>query len=258
MRSRYYESVNRLFDVQKKIVDIHPFLERVFPVAVAEDDQFMIYNVNPSIGHYRLVKRSAIPMPIPPGIRAAFPLESYGGRIACVVTGEVFDSLDGQVTIFHEFIHCHQFETCEQELKNSLEVFRQAQAVNDFMWEINYPFPYGDSQIANLYASFMQAVDEKLRDEALALRKLLKSKLKLADYEYMIWQEWKEGFAQFIENRIRSRLGLTVNQNGRTGSFSRVSFYAGGEGLVEILAADEPTLPENIEKLFHRMKLAHL
>jgi hypothetical protein len=37
--------------------------------------------------------------------------------MACVVTGEVFDSLEGIVTIFHEFVHCQQFETCERELK---------------------------------------------------------------------------------------------------------------------------------------------
>jgi len=32
--------------------------------------------------------------------------------------------------------------------------------------------------------------------------------LKNHDYEYMIWQQWKEGFARYIENKIRNTLNV--------------------------------------------------
>lgn len=30
--------------------------------------------------------------------------------MACVVTADVFSTMDGYVEIFHEFVHCYQFE----------------------------------------------------------------------------------------------------------------------------------------------------
>lgn len=89
----------------------------VFPIAVAEGGQFLFFDVEELGKSYQLVKKTPAPTPVPQGVRAAFPLECYDNRMACVVTGEVFDSLEGIVTIFHEFVHCQQFETCERELK---------------------------------------------------------------------------------------------------------------------------------------------
>jgi hypothetical protein len=86
-----------------------------------------------------LLMKATVPMPIPDGVRAAFLLESLNNCIACVVTSEVFDTLDGFVTIFHEFIHCQQFETCEAKLKGRLGIARKAQAAQDFMWELDHP-----------------------------------------------------------------------------------------------------------------------
>ena len=126
MKSGYCNRLQKIFYIQNKIVNIHPFLERVFPVALVEDDQFFVYDVDESGRRYVFVKRAPIPMPIPLKVRASFPLECYGGRAACVVTGDVFDSPDGYVTIFHEFVHCQQSEICEHELKQTLGIAREA------------------------------------------------------------------------------------------------------------------------------------
>ena len=48
------------------------------------------------------------------------PLAFWNNRIACVVTGEVFGEPDGYVFIYHEFIHCAQWDCCEQRLKEGL------------------------------------------------------------------------------------------------------------------------------------------
>ena len=78
---------------------------------------------------------------MPEGVRAAMPLDFWDNRIACVVTPEVFDQLKGYVTVFHEFVHCYQWETCEMRLKESLRVYQKSVEQKDFMWELQYPFP---------------------------------------------------------------------------------------------------------------------
>ncbi|MGC9348547.1 MAG: hypothetical protein ACP5JG_10455 [Anaerolineae bacterium] len=66
----------------------------------------------------------------------------------------------------------------------------------------------------------------------------------------MVWQEWKEGFARYIENLIRDKLGLPRNLDGRDGRMSRISFYAGDALLVERLGERDPALLVNLAELF--------
>lgn len=242
--------VQKVFEVQGMIQDIHPFLERLFPIALVEDDHFLIYDLEPHSRRYALARSVATPMPIPQAVRAAFPLEGYGNRMACVVTGDVFDTLDGYVTIFHEFIHCQQAESCEQRLKQSLGIARQAQDAGDFMWEINHPFPYAAPDFVQCYAAFLEAHD---LSEVEGIRQQLRGILKPHDYEYMVWQEWKEGFARFIENQIKHRLGLPENHGGRAQPFDRVVFYEGGAHYIGQLGLQIPDLAVQIEALFERM-----
>ncbi|BCX03836.1 MAG: hypothetical protein KatS3mg053_1774 [Candidatus Roseilinea sp.] len=250
MTSNHSNQLQKIFIVQESIQDIHPFLESLFPIAIVEDDHFLIYDTEPNDRRYTFIRKAATPMPIPQGVRAAFQLASYDNRMACVVTGDVFDEPDGYVTIFHEFIHCQQAEICEQKLKQQLSVARQAQAVNDYMWEINHPFPYAVPEFVRPYQSFLHA---HTLSEIESIREQLRGVLKQDDYEYMVWQEWKEGFARFIENRIRRRLGLPENHGGGEQPFSRVVFYEGGARYIEKLSMQEPELTVQIEKLFDRM-----
>lgn len=251
MKSGHERQLQVIFDIKKRIVSIHPFLEQVFPVALVEDDQFLIYDIDESGQRYVFVKSAPTPMPIPLKVRAAFPLECYGGRTACIVTGDVFDSLEGYVTIFHEFVHCQQSETCEHELKQTLEIARIAQTESDYMWEINYPFPYDSTDFSDLYTLFLDKLDNDRKGKVSEYRSRLKQILEKNDYEYMVWQEWKEGFARLIENRIKSRLGLVENHGGNRKPFDRVLFYEGGAGYIEFLGLREPRLLVEIEKLFH-------
>lgn len=84
-----------------------------------------------------------------------FPLSSYNGRVACVVTPEIFDEPGGIVTILHEFVHCYQFSTCEMDLKAKLAVARQAETEGDMMWEIEHPFPYEDQSFTVPFERFI-------------------------------------------------------------------------------------------------------
>jgi hypothetical protein len=253
MPERYLTSLQKIFQVQQDIQDIHPFLEKVFPIAIVENERFYIYEPDESRKCYRFSGEMATPMPVPTGVRAAFPLNSDGSRMACVVTGEVFDTLDGYVTIFHEFIHCQQFETCEQKIKQTLSVAQNALAAGDFMWEINHPFPYDDAGFIQAYAQCLALTPENDITALHAIRQELKHLLNQEDYEYMAWQEWKEGFARWIENRIQKRLGLPENYGGDRSPFSRVSFYAGGARTIDHLCRWFPGIETDLENLFLKM-----
>ncbi len=250
---RYGPGLDEIFAVQKKIRNIHPFLNKLYPVAIYDSGRFHIFE--PDLEKKSFVPAGDVPAPteVPDKLRAALGLDYDGGGIVCAVTGDVFDSLEGYVTIFHEFIHCRQWEEGEQDLKMELSVARSAAAKQDFMWELNHPFPYPDSQFTEIYGIFLEALKENRPQTVWNCRRFLREILNTQDFEYMIWQEWKEGFARLIENRIRIGLGLGENRGGREEPFDRVSFYAGGEGLIQLLVQEDPDLLEDLEGLFHAM-----
>lgn len=222
----------RLFELRDRIKDIHPFLDKLYPVAVAEGNRMFIFTPDEAAQRYVLDQEVPAEMPIPKGIRAAFPLGTYGNRMACVVSAEVFDDLAGYVTIFHEFVHCRQWETCETRLKSGLAVFNKAMAAKDYMWEINHPFPFEQAGFVEAYEGFLAAVAAGQDEDSLKARARLKKILAPEDWEYMTWQEWKEGLARFLENKVKDRFGLKENHGGLDKPFSRVIFYEGGSQLI--------------------------
>jgi hypothetical protein len=248
--SAYAESLRKVFQLREKIKPIHPLLENLHPVAIAEGENLLIFKPDESRKAYAFEVRTPAPVPISKGIRAAFPLEALAGKPACVVSGEVFDSLEGYVTIFHEFVHCHQFLTCEPRLKERLTVYRRAMEKKDFRWELQHPFPYADPFVGRTYERLLQALDSGDEAAVLESRGELRRVLPEVDYEYMVWQEWKEGLARYIENRIRVLLGLAQNLGGRQGELSRIIFYVGGEGIIQFLAGRDGNIPSDIEKTF--------
>ncbi|MBN2391453.1 MAG: NUDIX domain-containing protein [Anaerolineae bacterium] len=259
VQRKYAPHLQKIFKIRAQIADIArifalPLLTHVFPIAIMDADQFLIFDVDPSGKRYTFIKQAPTPMPIPQSVRAAFPLECYGGKPACVVTDDVFDTLDAYVTIFHEFVHCYQYQTCADKLKAMLNVARQAQAANDFMWEINYPFPYDAPDFVETYAAFLEAAAHQNYDDIRDCRARLRDILRAEDFEYMIWQEWKEGLARYIENRIKQHLDLPENHGGAAPPFDRVTFYEGGARLIAALTNTQPELAADIEKLFHRIE----
>ena len=100
-----------------------------------------------------------------------------------------------------------------------------------------------------LYSRFLDANAEDIPD----IRRKLKEYLSRKDYEYMVWQEWKEGFARYIENIIRGVLQLKENNSGREKPFTRITFYTGGEKMVKWLQSRDPGIILNIEKLFWKI-----
>jgi hypothetical protein len=252
----YDNALLKVQELQHQIRDVHPLFEKTYPIAIVEADTFLVFDVIEDETGYQLVKKAPTPMPIPVGVRAAFNLECYDNRIACVVTGEVFDKLEGYTTIFHEFVHCHQASTCEMKLKQSLQVARRAMEVGNYMWELEYLFPYDSPDFIETYTALLHAVDANQGEEALRTHRGLRKFLQPLDFEYLIWQEWKEGFARLIENRLQWRFNMLENHYGREQPYHRITFYEGGAGVIAALSQAEPELYTDLEKLFGSLQHA--
>ncbi|GAB4126217.1 MAG: hypothetical protein Kow001_22080 [Acidobacteriota bacterium] len=254
IESRYREGLDRLAQLRRQVQHVHPFLNRLYPVVVVEGQHLYAFEPDAAGERFELTADGPVPMPIPTGVRAAFPLELLEGRPACVVTGEVFDSLEGYATIFHEFVHCRQMELGEMQLKQGLRVYQEAMSRSDPMWELNHPFPYGEKSFESLYSEFLAAAADGEPERVGGLRLQLRELLASTDYEYMVWQEWKEGLARLIENLVRLELKLPTNRGGLEPPFTRVTFYAGGEAFIRFLTGSRPEWLTGIERLLEAMR----
>lgn len=247
-------ALDRVVALQRQLADLHPAFARVYPIAVVRDNTFHIYEQDPATRRYRLVKTAPDTMDVPKGLRAAMPLGFYGNRVACVVTPDAFDDLRGFVLVFHEFVHCYQWETCEPALKEKMGLYRNAMERKDYMWELQYGFPYTSESFTQAYGAMLAALAPGGDAGQLpAIRSRLKAGLSQDAWDYMTWQEWKEGLARYLENQAGARLQLPANTGGVKLPFSRVTFYAGGEALIRTHAAREPGIEKDAERLYHRI-----
>ncbi len=247
---KYSASLKKIFELQALFAPLHPALENVYPVAIVENKTFYVFEPVPGEKAYRLATTAPDTFEIPTGVRAAMPLAFWENRMACVVTGEVFGQSDGYVFIFHEFVHCAQWGSCERKLKDSLSICREAMKNKDYMWELQYPFPYSSPAFVETYSALFEAWDGDDAGSAGSLRAALRQALSPAEWEYLTWQEWKEGLARHLENRMREAAGLPENKGGGTPPFGRVTFYRGGDKLIRFLEKRRPGIADDLEELY--------
>jgi hypothetical protein len=247
---KYAASLNKIFELQVRFAPLHPALGKVYPVAIVENKTFYIFEPVPEEKAYRLVLTAPDTFDMPKGIRAAMPLSFWDNRIASVVTGEIFGEPTGYVFIFHEFVHCAQWGTCEQKLKQGLSIFQEAMKSKNYMWELQYPFPYASPAFTETYSALIKAWEGNDAGAAGSLRAALKKSLSPAEWEYLTWQEWKEGLARHLENRMRAVVGLAENRGGEKPPFDRVTFYRGGDMLIRFLEKRRPGTVKDMEGLY--------
>jgi len=243
----------KLVSLKDKIKDVHPLLNNLHPVAIVKGDELYIFDIDSAAARYKFIKKAPVPFPMGEGIKASFPLAVYDWKPTCIAGKEIFNSLSGYSIIFHEFIHCSQYNTVEQEIKNTLEINKKAMEEENFSWELNYAFPYEDSLVSELYEGFITSLENDDKENALDFRRKLKGQLSKTDYEYLIWEEWKEGFARFIENKIRIKFGIKENNGGIEKPFNRVAFYYGGSLFINSIVESEPGLQTDLKQLFKSM-----
>jgi hypothetical protein len=253
-KEKHLASLAQLKDTQMRIRDIHPIFDISYPVAIVKEGKFFIYDIPLGCTEYRFIKSEPCPYSLPAGVRAAFPMECYGDKMAAVVTEDVFDSLQGYITILHEFVHCAQGMSCEMQLKDQLEISKEYKRKKDYMWEINHPFPYEGKAFTDLYAKYMDALSQSDIQRIKFIRGQLARLLSKQDAEYLLWQEWKEGFPRFLENKICKRFQMMENHRGNEEPFSRTSFYESGSRYIQVIEGYSPIIAADMERLFEEMQ----
>ncbi|WP_346889648.1 hypothetical protein [Clostridium sp. UBA1056] len=247
--------VNKIFSIHEKIKDIDLSLLKLYTVAVVEEGYFFIFDLSEDGKSYEFKGEYKAPMIIPEKVLASFPLDFYDMKPAAVVSKDAFNTLEGYIFMFHEFVHCYQWEQGDNEIRETLEIVKIAKEKNDFMWEINHLFPYEDKVFID-ETSKLEFVDRKLQyKEIVDYHKTMKNHLNHIDFEYMIWQEFKEGFARYIENLIRERLQVNLNSNKLEEPFSRVSFYELGNKYINFILRENPELKGHIKEIYNKINV---
>jgi hypothetical protein len=103
------------------------------------------------------------------------------------------------------------------------------------------------------YQQFLNALEAHDDAGITEARQHLETYLGRHDYEYMVWQEWKEGFARWVENQVKRQLKFKENKKGLEQPFSRVVFYAGGEALINYLIDQSEKAQPDLRELFRKM-----
>jgi hypothetical protein len=244
---RQLVSLEQIRELRKEIKDIDRSLEKLYPVAVVKDNAYFLFDLDQSGEKYEFKMEYPYNRGDAKGLRAAYVLQFYGERVAAVISEEAFESADGRAQIFHEFVHCFQSGEGSWDLRMTLAAAREAWEKRDFMWELNHPFPYADENFINKTKELDNEYDiGKYHTE-------MKAELSEKDFEYMMWQEWNEGYARYIENLIRERFGLQKISNSLTPPLERVIFYEIGSRYIETLIKNDTGLKGNIKALFQKM-----
>lgn len=246
-------SLNKIHELYNQIKNLNRSLERLYPVTIVDDNTFFVFDLDVRNEKYEFKLEYPTSMPIPKGVLAAFPLDFYNMKSSAVVSEEAFENLEGYVFIFHEFVHCFQAENCENELRATLEISRKSREENNYMWEITYPFPYDDPIFIKKTVELNDYFSEGDYISVFKYYREIKEHLNKIDFEYMMWQQWKEGFARYIENLIRDRLGLNRNTNKLQPPFDRVCFYEVGSKYIELMLNINSDLKGSIKDLYYRM-----
>jgi len=256
------ELLNRLSAKLDKFVAFHSIvkginysIDRLYPIAIVESNTFYVFDFDEKDNRYKFIMEHNLrDMKIPDEVRACFPLDFYEGKAAAVVSESALDTAIGNVFIIHEFVHCYQNnDTCEQEIKDRLLIYQESLESRNYMWELNHEFPYDDSIFINKVKELDNNYKVGNEKKVLGFYKSMKAHLRRQDYEYMLWQEWSEGFARYIENKARAFLNLDLNIENLTEPFDRIVFYELGSRHIEYIInnLDKPQI--DIEDLYLKM-----
>lgn len=249
---KYLVKLEKLVDLHSKIKDIDNSLSKLYPIAIVENNNFVIFDYDEKLEKYFFVKQCPTPMAMPEGVKAAFDLQEYENKMAAVLSHDTFDTVEGYVFAFHEFVHCYQLNY-EVKLKANLGVYQDAMEKKNYMWEITYPFPYEDKVFMKKTKELGMYFNDIDNNRVNQYYMYMKNHLNVFDFEYMIWQQWKEGYARYIENKIRTNLRLEKNYQEITQPFNRVSFYEIGSRYIDLILRTEIQLKDSLEELFYKM-----
>ncbi len=236
--------ITRIWQTAK---EMHPAWHKLYPVCLIDDGNYKLYHPD-GADNWTKVDEGKFGMRLPDGVKAAFPLPFGDHDMACILDVNCFHTKEDMAIVFHEFVHCYQSATCEHDIKATLRVAQENKHTNG-MWELEYAFPYDNELAGKTYIQMIEAAENKDRDEVIRLREMIRKNVTEQDWEYLCWQEFKEGTARFLQNELSKRLDAKPALSNRSLPINRVSFYEGGEMIIRLIMLDD----EGIEKDFPRL-----
>lgn len=249
MMDAFLEQINELNELQKELVQIHPLFTNHYPIVVANEMLLYMYDYSPEKQQYEWVKTVPDDLNIPEGCLAAMPVHHLDERTCAVVTDEAFQSFEMKIYLFHEFVHCYVHERYEH-IGDRVKIKRAMEKRRRVTWELDYEFPYDDETIVQRIGTLQDALKQKKMDRIRQARQALFQALSEEAGEYWCWLEWNEGYARYIENRIRSRFGLALNHLGEDAPYNRLLFYECGSEYIRLLIEGNSELHTDLEQLF--------
>jgi hypothetical protein len=241
-----------IIKMHNRVKNIHVSLEKLYPITVIDDGWFYVFDKNENGDKYEFMRKVKTSVVVASDILTAFHLNFYDMKPSVVISKNMLGNPGNYILVLHEFVHCFQLENGAVEIRNGLSIQKQIIA-NNYNWEVDFPFPFKNQFFVDKTVELAGCFAKGNYDYAEVYRNCMRAYLHKAEYEFMIWQEWKEGFARYVENLIRKELKLQLNGNILIPPFGKVHFYEIGSKFIETLVEKEKGFNDNIVKLFHRM-----
>jgi hypothetical protein len=245
--------MDNIIKMHDEVKNIHVSLEKLYPITVISDGYFYVFDKSEIGDKYEFRRKVETSIVVSGDILTAFHLNFYDMKPSVVISKNMLENQGNNILVLHEFVHCFQLENGAVEIRNELSVQRQEIVRNNYNWEIDYPFPYSNDYFIDKTTELSDRFSSGNYDYIEVYHNCMKAYLHKAEYEYMVWQEWKEGFARHVENLIRRELKLQLNGNILRSPFGRVHFYEIGSKYIEMLLEKDEELNDNLVKLFYKM-----
>jgi len=249
-QTAFLDNIIKMHDIVK---NIHASLEKLYPITVINDGYFFVFDKNEAGDKYEFRRKVETSVAVPGNILTAFHLDFYDMRPSVVISKDMLGNPGNFILVLHEFVHCFQLENGAVEIRNGLSIQKQEMVKNNYNWEIDFPFPYSNEYFIDKTMELSDSFKKGRYEKIVIYRNCMRTYFHKAEYEYMIWQQWKEGFARYVENLIRKELGLQLNGNILRPPFGKVHFYEIGSKYIEMLLGKEDGLNDNIVKIFYKM-----
>ncbi len=248
---KHLQKLTEITEIWQTAKEIHPAWAKLYPVCLIDGKKYTLYTPDEN-GEWKLTGAGIYPNPLPKGIKAAFRIPVNNYEMACVLDTNSFSTKEDMTIVFHEFVHCYQAYSCEEDIKSGLKVAQENQDTGG-MWELQYPFPYDNELVGKTYIEMTEAAKRGDRDEVVRLRRIIQQNVSEQDWEYMCWQEFKEGTARWLQNVLSERLGAKPATSGHSLPINRVIFYEGGEMIIRLLTKDNESIGEDFPGLWQEI-----
>jgi len=244
--------MDSIIKMHNAVKNIHVSLEKLYPITIIDDGWFYVFDKNENGDKYEFMRKVKTSIVVFSEILTAFHLNFYDMKPSVVISKNMLGNPGNNILVLHEFVHCFQLENGAVEIRNGLSIHNQKIA-NNYNWEVDFPFPFKNQYFIDKTTELSACFAKGNYDYTEVYRNCMRAYLHKAEYEYLIWQEWKEGYARYVENLIRKELRLQLNSNILIPPFGKVHLFEIGSKYIEILVEKEKGFNDDIVKLFHKM-----